>query len=250
MNLGLGDAQKFYLGNQEVSKIFLQSVEVFSSAAVDPFINNVSLLMHMDGANGSTTFTDSSINNLVFTRTGTPLINTTIKKFGTGSGFFDSSGDFLSLASNSLFGFGTGDFTIEMWIYPTGASSFQGFFNVNDYITGILMRWHANTTFDSLYVNNTAYNWQPAIYAPVNTWSHVALVRYSGTVKMFANGVNRIGNVTNSSNIGSTAVPLIGASAHNTGEGFNGYIDEIRVTKGIARYTSDFTPPVVPFPNP
>lgn len=211
---------------------------------VDPFFNNMSLLLPMN-----TSFADFSSNNFALTVNGNAEIRTDQKKFGDGAGYFGSSSDYLTASSSSLFGFGTGDFTIEMWIYPQGANSFQGLFNANDYTNGILIRWHANSTFDSLYINGTAYDWDPEIYAPVNTWSHVALVRYSGTVKMFVNGVNRIGSVTNNSNIGSSAVPLIGASAHNVGEGFNGYIDDIRVTKGIARYTTDFTPPNVSFPD-
>ena len=205
---------------------------------IDPFFNNVSLLLPMD-----TSFADFSSNNFALTVNGGAEIRTDQTKFGGGAGYFGPSNHYLTASSSSLFGFGTGDFTIEMWIYPQGTSSFQGFFNANDYTNGILMRWHANSTFDSLYVNGTAYDWDPEIHAPVNTWSHVALVRYGGTVKMFVNGVNRIGSVTNNSDIGASAVPFIGASAHSPGEGFNGYIDDIRITKGVARYTADFTPP-------
>lgn len=219
-----------------------------SPIAGDPFFNNVSLLMNMDS-----NFSDQSLNNYSFSQFGTPSINTSIKKFGAGSGYFDSSGDYLTSSSSSLFGFGTGDFTIEMWIYPTGTISFQGLFCVGDYQTGILIRWHANATTDSLYINgNTypSYDWFPMTAAPVNTWTHVALVRQSGNIKFFAGGIDRlVGSPVNTSDLGSTGVPLIGASSHNTSEGFNGYIDEIRVTKGIARYTSNFTPPPEPFLN-
>jgi hypothetical protein len=205
---------------------------------IDPFFNNVSLLLPMD-----TSFADFSSNNFALTVNGGAEIRTDQTKFGGGAGYFGSSNDYLTASSSSLFGFGTGDFTIEMWIYPQGVNAFQGFFNVNDYTNGILIRWHASSQPDSLYINGTFYDWYPVVYAPVNTWSHVALVRYGGTVKMFVNGVNRIGSVTNNSDIGASAVPFIGASAHSPGEGFNGYIDDIRITKGVARYTADFTPP-------
>lgn len=209
---------------------------------VDQFFNNVSLLLPMDES-----FNDFSNNNFTLTSYGNPIISQDQSKFSSAAGYFGPSNDYLSAASSSLFGFGTGDFTIEMWIYPQGTSAFQGFFNANDYTNGILMRWHATSQSDSLYINSTYYDWQPAIHAPVNTWSHIALVRYGGTVKMFVNGVNRIGSATNNSDIGSTAIPLIGASAHSTNEGFNGYINELRVTKGVARYTADFTPPTNKF---
>lgn len=211
----------------------------------DPYFSNVSILMNMDSD-----FSDQSLNNYSFNEFGTPSINTSIKKFGAGSGYFDSSGDYLTSSTSNLFGFGTGDFTIEAWIYPTGTNSFQGLFCVGDYITGILIRWHANAVTDSCYINSTVYNWFPATNAPVNNWTHIALVRQSGNIKFFAGGIDRlVGSPVNNSNLGSTGVPLIGASSHSTSEGFNGYIDELRVTKGIARYTSTFTPPTAPFKN-
>lgn len=228
-----------YVGNNRSTLIYYNNKVAYS---------DTSLLLHMDGSNGSTTFTDSSTNNLTLTVNGSPALNTGIKKFGTASGLFPSSYGYLNSASSALFGFGTGDFTIETWIHPTNTGrTFYGFFNIKDYTNGILMRWHPSGQADSLYINGTFYNWFPATNAPVNTWTHVALVRYSGTVKMFAGGVNRIGTVTNTSDLGSTAVPTIGASAHAYSEGFYGYIDELRVIKGRALYTSDFTPPTAPF---
>jgi hypothetical protein len=206
-------------------------------SAVDPFLNSVSLLLPMNAS-----FADFSSNNVALTVNGNAAIRTDQTRFGGGAGYFGFSNSYLTASSSSLFGFGTGDFTIEMWIYPQGTTSFQGAFNVGTYANGILIRWHANSVVDSLYINGTYYDWQPATYAPRNTWSHIALVRYGGTVKMFVNGVNRIGSVTNTANIGASGVPVIGASAHDLGQGFNGYIDDLRVTKGVARYTADFTP--------
>jgi len=243
----------------------------------DPYFNNVSLLLHMDGGNDSSVFEDSSLNNITILSYPRDVVNpineyqakqkTQIKKFGISSGDFSQNSpryegvQYLTAYKTSgspLFGFGTGDFTVEMWIYPnsqspgTGFSS-RGIFNIGSYYNGILIRYQ-NTGLDSLYINGISYNWNPLLNVSLNTWSHIALVRNSGNLKMFVNGINKLINITNNSNLGSTGVVLIGASAHRLNNGynsepFNGYIDEVRITKGIARYTSDFSPPTKPFPD-
>jgi len=78
---------------------------------------DVSLLLHGDGTSGSTTFTDSSSNAVVVTANGNAQIDTAIKKFGTGSIQFDGTGDYLTTSTNSAFGYGAGDFTIEFFLY-------------------------------------------------------------------------------------------------------------------------------------
>ena len=97
----------------------------------DPHFNNVSLLMHMDGAEGSTNFIDSSPLNKTITSVGSPTISTSFKKFGTGAGVFGTP-QFLNIP-NGGFNFGTGDFTVEFWAYKTsgGTSGYVRFFDSN-----------------------------------------------------------------------------------------------------------------------
>ena len=90
----------------------------FASAPTDPNFANVSLLLHGDGANNSTTFTDSSSNNFTLSRVGDVKISTTQSKFGGSSIFFDGAGDYLTLANNSVFTFPS-SFTVEAWVFPT-----------------------------------------------------------------------------------------------------------------------------------
>ena len=90
----------------------------FASTPTDPNFADVSLLLHGDGANNSTTFTDSSSNNFTLSRVGDVKISTTESKFGGSSIFFDGTGDYLTLANNSDFNF-PNDFTVEAWVYPT-----------------------------------------------------------------------------------------------------------------------------------
>ena len=81
---------------------------------------------------------------------------------------------------------------------------------------------------------------------PLNQWTHLALVRDAGVVKVYANGES-VSAWNRGNDLGSLGSVTIGASAHNTAEIFTGYIDEVRVTKGLARYNSSFSPPTTAF---
>ena len=84
----------------------------------DPFYSAVSLLLPMDGTNGSTAFTDSGPNALTITAVGNTQISTTQSKYGGASGYFDGTGDYLSISPNTAIDLSSGDFTIEFWIRP------------------------------------------------------------------------------------------------------------------------------------
>ena len=89
----------------------------------DPFYSAVSMLLPMDGTNGSTTFTDSSLNAITVTAVGNAQVSTTQAKYGGASAYFDGSGDYLDTAGTGIAtAFGTGDFTIEFWYYPLSVS--------------------------------------------------------------------------------------------------------------------------------
>lgn len=159
-----------------------------------------------------------------------------------GVGDFDGSGDYLSITSSSDFGFGTGDFTIEMWVYwVDGGETNPPIFSLGTYITGILMRIQASS--DSLYINNTAYNWNPTTHITESTWTHIALVRNSGNVKVYVDGTSVL-NVTNSSSIPTAAIE-IGKSSHTTTEYYGGKMSNFRISN-TAIYTSNFTTPTSP----
>jgi len=85
-------------------------------AGQDPYVNNVSLMLSMDGANNSTTFIDSSQNALAVTAVADAKISTAQSKFGGSAAYFDGTGDYLTVASNAAIAFGLGDFTIECWV--------------------------------------------------------------------------------------------------------------------------------------
>lgn len=216
----------------------------------DPNFSSVSLLLHMDGTNGSTTFTDSSSNALTVTRSGDAQISTTQSKFGGASAYFDGTGDYLSSASSAGFAFGTGNFTCEAWIYPT---AFGGTYNTimatrggSGTVTGFSWSAVSNGTM-IVYTNTFAYQGTVTSAISLNTWTHIALVRSAGNLQVYINGVkNRASDVTFTNDLTDQTftVGIVG-----TFEPFTGYIDDLRITKGIARYTTDFTAPVAAFPD-
>ena len=210
-----------------------------TGTVIDPLRSSTSLLLRGNGTNGSTSFTDESPNGLTVTNTGSVTVNTTTKKYGTGSMYF-SSNNYLSLAANSVFGFGTGDITVECWIYPTAISSYPiaGFICDFRYGGGNCALFIASNT---VYWYNGAAEWSGGSIT-TNSWQHIAVTRAQGKTKMFINGVQQWSN-TDSANYGTSCSPCIGIRYDLSTSPFNGYIDDLRVTKGYARYTANFTPP-------
>ena len=227
----------------------------------DPYIDNVSLLLHMDNLSGSQTFIDSSNNNFTLSAFGNTQISTSTKKFGNGSGYFDGSGDYLKANWDSAFTFGTGDFTVEFWAYPTGTPNGIGFITA-EYNPGSIgnVAWAfgaasslGSASGSQLFFGSYEGGWtgvQSVSSLTLSAWSHVAASRSSGTLRLFLSGVN-IAQDTFTNNI-STGDPLIIGRRWDYNEAskfFNGYIDELRVTKGVARYTTNFVPQTAPFVN-
>lgn len=228
----------------------------------DPRFSSVSLLLHMDGSNDSTTFTDSSSNVFTLTTYGNAKISTAQKKFGSASGVFDGNGDYLTTSSNAAFNFGTGDFTVETWVRlnaTDGYNTFASYLNAGGTVTGTNMGWvleyYTGLGFRFFFYSGaTPYIASNSASPSVNTWYHLAAVRNSGTMTLYVDGVGGTGASANYTINNPASVSLnIGrlfASGSSTDTRFvNGYIDELRITKGVARYTAAFTPPSGPFPD-
>ena len=219
--------------------------------------SNVSLLLHGDGANGSTTIIDNSPSPKTVTVAGNAQISTAQSKFGGASLVAGSSPDFI-WGSNRIqfppgpgFAYGTGDFTLEYWTFPTVENTTRIIYSqtisgANYFMSGISSGNLARFTF--AVTGGGANVFGPAV--PINTWSHVAVVRLNGVVTVYADGVGGTpGNCTQDFN-NTTYIPTIGGYSHDGGpEPASGYLDEVRITKGVARYTANFTPPTAPFPD-
>jgi len=224
----------------------------------DPNFANVSLLLHMDGSNGSTTFTDSSSNGLTVTANGNAQISTTQSKFGGSSAYFDGTGDYLTASHASNFNFGSGDFTAEVWFnVPAGAPS-----GIEPFITTAAGQGVAGTDFQGIWfglyqgqyyfiASTNGTSWDVVIAAgtpPTDTWTHFCVVRSGNTFTLYANGVS-IGTTTSSGTLtNSNNLIAIGGRTRNNQYSI-GYLDDVRVTKGVARYTSNFTVPTSAYPD-
>ena len=219
----------------------------------DPSYSSVSLLLNGNGTNGSTTFTDSSSYGHTVTPVGNAQISTTQSKFGGASIYLDGSGDYLQSPTSTDFILGTNDFTLEAWIYPlgfAGAPNYNNYGPIFEYRTAnvsqvnVLLSFIGSSTL-VFYVSGSARITGSAI--STNQWTHVALTRSSGITRMFINGIQSGSSYSDTNSYVSSVFRIGGNIAGDAF--FNGYIDDLRITKGVARYTSNFTPPKAELPG-
>ncbi len=211
----------------------------------DPNFENVSLLLHGDGTNGAqnNTFTDGSANNFTITRNGNTTQGTFSPFSPTGwSGYFDGTGDYLTYTYGSDHAFGTGDFTIEWWLYSTNANNafFQGDTNQG---------WGASLISGTFYWQSVV-NVTNLLTASVSAyltpqWRHWAIVRSSGTLKLYIDGT-QIASVADSTNYSDASGTMTVGYYPAAPKYLNGYMSNLRVVTGTAVYTSAFTPPTSP----
>ena len=187
---------------------------------------------------------NTMINNLE--TVGNAQISTAQSKFGGSSMAFDGNGDYVVQPTNINFGYGTGDFTIEFWLYlnttsadQTMVSNLTSDTSVNPHIyygNGLGIRYY---TGGANRIIGSALS--------TSTWYHIAVSRASGSTKMFINGTQTGSTYTDSNNYGTTAPLGIAtywvSGSPGTVSTLNGYLDDLRITKGYARYTANFTPP-------
>lgn len=212
-----------------------------ASSAADPYFANVVLLCHGNGTNGQTTFTDSSSSAKTLTRLGDAQVTTTDAKFGNGCILFDGTGDRVSAADSNDFRFGTGDFTIEAWVRLATTGAFRGIVRFEASGTSYHLRVTSGnalswgTSADSITVGSLA----------ANTWYHCAVARASGSLRVFLDGSSSTPLTFTTDLSGTSGTFYIGGNTFL----WNGRLEEVRVTKGVARYTANFVPPTAPFPN-
>jgi hypothetical protein len=221
-------------------------IEEWNTISGDLYYNSCSLLMHFSGSNGSTTFIDNSPNNLTVTSNNGAAISTVQSKFGGASAYFDGTNDYLS-TPNTVSNFGTDDFTIECWFYRVSTNSIlisnatgadNNYFAINADASNAVIQIRDNSS--------QAFAYGPA--TTLNVWNHIAVTRNAGTVRVFVNGVS--GTPVSITKSITTRSTIIGGFLYTGFEGyFYGYIDELRITKGIARYTSSFATQSIEFSN-
>jgi hypothetical protein len=253
--------------------MFFYSEAIEQIGPTDPSFSNVSLLLKADGANGSTNFVDDSTNNFAISALRSAQISTTQSKYGGSSAYLSggsqsgptshhySSADYLS-APSAYDIITTGPFTIEAWIYKTNNNlvAICGTFNWSN---GNNSGWYLGVGADNKLIlrgSNGTWNSTSAIVTssgtvPMGQWVHVAATRDgSNAVRIFINGqlqgttldyshtLNRIGAQNTSVLRYALRVGAYLSDSYVVAA-FIGYIDDLRITSGVARYTDNFTPP-------
>jgi len=215
--------------------------------------SSVGLLLHMNGANNGIIFVDKSYSPKTITAYGDAKTRTATSKFGGASAAFDGSGDYLFASYSTDFDLSTGDFTIEGWVNFNSVASTQSL--IGKHNSGSAANW-----IFYLINSTTLQIWGPGSVATNKTgptistgvWYHWAVVKSGASTYIYWNGTQAgaspaiSGAVPNTAGIGVT----IGCDRENSPQNYlNGYLDEVRITKGLARYTANFTPSTSAFSN-
>lgn len=218
----------------------------------DPNFSSVVSLLHMDGTDGSTTFTDQT--GKTWTAGGNGQLDTAEKQFGTASYLSDGSGDFASTPNSSDWNFGSSAFTVECWarrnstfVVDNGLVGWTDGTNNYNWVLSVVGSNYRGAFYFVDTLGNQTFAQGPAGEVITTTgFKHVAAYRISNTIYVAVNGV--VASTALTGSVQTTAYTLrIGRWQSQT---WNGWIDEIRVTKGVARYgASNFTPPSAAFPD-
>lgn len=216
---------------------------------------DAAVLLLGSGTNGSTTIIDSSVNNFTVNRFGSTQISTA--QFPTGmssSILFNGTTDYLSINANTAFNINSGDFTIELWVYPT----------VNKSFSSIIGAWaQTGVTGDNWLIGSTSGNleffWNNFSNSSrflnggtlsLNTWTAVAVTRTGNTFRIWRNGTF-IASGTSGNNSGTAPLTVAWYGSFTTANRLQGYISNVRIIKGLSLYTasSNYTPPSLPLAN-
>lgn len=208
------------------------------SGSTDPDFANVSLLLHLDED-----FTDSSTNGFTVSVFGGAQITTTDPRFGSGALTLDGNGDYLTLPADSAFQLGTGDFTVECWVYVNPGNTNQGLFTFGGTSSGL-----AVAVLSGTWRLSTAGAGGDEMGSVVTEeWQHLAVCRSGTSLRMFINGTQLGSTLTNSTNLTDNQLKI--GYYYSNFYAITAKVDEFRVTKGVARYTAAFTPPTAAFPD-
>ena len=201
------------------------------------------VMIHGDGEQASTSITDEMEHEIEVK--GDAHISREASRFGGSSVYFDGSGDYLESPISDDWAFGTGDFSVELWVNFSSAPSVVHLIGLHT--SGVNTEWSLIYEGSALKLLITGQPNVVAVWSPsTNQWYHVAGVRASGTTYLFIDGQLRsTGSSTRS--IPAVRTLTVGA-ANNPALFLHGYVDEIRISKGVARWTSNFTPPESRYP--
>jgi hypothetical protein len=230
---------------------FVPPTGQLTSTTTTATIGSTVLLLKGNGTNGSTTFTDDGHKALTPTRNGNTIISTAQYKYGTASIYFDGTGDYLSyITGKDNFNLFNSNFTIECWIRMNNTTGTQSIFSKRtNTVTygGLVFAIISGKPTCSATSNGSSWAVDfntGSTTLSTNTWYHIALTRLYNTFRIFVDGIER-GSFTVSDFIitGNSDNMVIGAGGATGGQEFNGYIDDLRIIRGVSLYNNNFTPP-------
>lgn len=240
----------------------ISATPLFAASTDTVFDTDTKLMLHMDGADASTTFTDSSTSGKsVNSIDGNAQIDTSQYKFGGASGLFDGNGDYITYSDSDDFSFVGTDVTIDCWIRPAAVVelSYYSIFgqessdfypsNFADIVgTGGFVRWivrkESGGNGDVISLQTTGVTFS------ANTTYHLAFVKSGNNYYIFVDGTMRASGTSATAVENIAEVLSIGTRNTTLGQTFNGWIDEFRFVKGTAVWTEDFTPPTAAYSAP
>lgn len=242
-------------GVEGAHELDLTGAYVYSS---DPYDSNVTMMLHMDGTPGSSGFVDSK-GNAVTVR-GAPTLVAGSPVAGTTAGSFNGTNQGLTLKAG-LLDFRGDDFTVESWVYPRrltgGQEGYEGLIG-GGWGFHVYFRNSAIGIQSSVTGIGPSYPESPLTSptgsVPLNVWTHFAVVRQGSSLAIYINGVKSVSRPLTRTLAVQTNPTSVGyLNFEPGGEVYpyygNSMLDEVRVTKGIARYTGNFTPNTAPLPN-
>lgn len=235
--------------------IFTHRLGAFNPAAggggSDPHFANVVFLSGFDGTNGQTTFTDESGYARAITQVGSAQISTAQSKFGGSSLLLNGSTDAVTCADSADLEIGSGSFTVEGFVYINSLTNFNFISHNDDFGNGwTLRRESGSLSFAAGGAGTVGSAWTPS----TGVWIHLAadVDAVNAIARTYVDGAlfqKTTGRTFPASN-GNTVL-AIGKEAWRASRFLNGYVDEVRITQGVARYASDsgFTVPTAPYPR-
>jgi hypothetical protein len=253
LRVGRANTTERFYGYMSDARVVLGTAIVPSTLPTSPLtaVTNTEFLLNFQDAG---IYDRSGINNL--DTLGNAQIDTAVVKYGTGSIEFDGSGDYLKIPQNDGLELGSGDYTIECWVNISAAANVGGIFSKGLPSTLNTSTWSLefNTTnnYVSWYVQAASISYIITGSQNIKTsnWIHIAVTRSGNDTKLFVNGVQDGSTYTGGYTIATGGDLYLGTGFYApTTRTITGFIDDFRITKGVARYTSSFTPPDAALPK-
>ena len=226
---------------------------IVSAPVADPDFSSVVLLLDFAGVDGATDITDLSNSAHVDTFVSDAEVDTGNQVIGENSLLLPSTDDAVTFPTSSDFDFGTGDFTVECHFYSTAFEADQAQISIYGPPTG----WWMRTNGDEAAPEKIEFGDEDTTILSEDitivdaTWYHLAVSRSGTTMRAFLDGVQAGSGTTDSTDLepGASSTPLVIGGLTTTLQGVVGAVAAIRITKGVARYTTNFTPPTVFYPT-